>query len=109
MKPKVHKLPPKEKRWLDHAIAAASEQSEDAHGEQIDFWLQPVRKVDFDGEDITTEDEKTADGPYGVVDPRLNHGTITDEEVFAYVQLMYGEPPLMFVRHPWGHIAEDPT
>ena len=102
MKPVLHHLRPRERVWLEKAIKIASAQSEDAPGEQIDFWLRPIPKLDFNGNDISTEEESLADGPYPVADPRCNHGTLSDSEVFEYVELMYGQPPLMFVRKPWG-------
>lgn len=101
--PIVHKLSTAQERdWQSKACAIANSQDESDMGEMIEYWLPPLTRENFDGEDITPDDEDAADGPYCLSDPRLNHGTLTDEEVFEYCRITHGTPPLMIIREKWG-------
>ncbi|MEN6549943.1 MAG: hypothetical protein ABFE07_28200 [Armatimonadia bacterium] len=83
------------------AAELASRQDESVRGEMIEYWLRPLGEQNFDGKEMVSAEEQEPYGPFVVCDPRCNHGTITDEEVFEYVRELHGEPPLMFLRGTW--------
>lgn len=89
------------------AAELASAQDEATRGEMIEYWLRPPGRQDFEGRTILSEEESEPLGPYVVADSRCNHGTLSDEEVFAYVLEMHGEPPLMIVRGTWWNGEEE--
>jgi len=95
--------------WQRKAVAEASAQDVREHGESIEYWLPPSGQVDFNGRVLVTADEDEPVGPFTVCDPRCNCGTLTDEQVFEYVLMTHGVPPLMFQREPWGDEGETET
>ena len=102
----VHKQDTKAARaWQKQALAEAAAQPEDGRGEMIEYWLKLDGRQDFDGEEM--DDNGGAYGPLCVSDPRLNNGTLTDEQVVEYVRMTHGEAPLMWQRQPWNDENED--
>lgn len=83
------------------AAEMASQQPETTRGEMIEYYLRPQGETDFEGRETLSPEEQEPYGPYVVCDPRCNHGTLSDEEVFEYVLGLHGEPPLMIVRGTW--------
>ena len=93
-----------ERAWQKQALAEANAQPETGHGEVIEYWLKLDGRQNFDGEEL--DDNGGAYGPLCVSDPRLNHGTLTDEQVVEYVRMTHGEAPLMWQRSSWGDSGE---
>lgn len=95
--------------WQRRAVAEASAQPESGHGELIEYWLRPRGQQTFDGQVRVAAEAEEPYGPYCVSDPRLNNGTLTDEQIMEYVVMTHGEAPLMWQRSPWGDGEEEET